>query len=51
MDYLFYLNKLEEAERNRQIITIIFIWTIMLLVAGIAEYIKYKLRYRKSKTK
>lgn len=43
-DYLFYLNTLTEAERNKQILTIILIWTVMLLIAGIIEFIKYKIK-------
>lgn len=46
-DYLFYLSTLTEAERNKQILAIILIWAIMLLIAGIIEFIKYKIKKNK----
>ena len=46
-DYLFYLSTLVEAEKNKQILTIILIWLIMLTIGGIYEFIKYKLKRNK----
>lgn len=42
VDYFFYLSTLAQEEKNKQILTIILIWIIMLGVAGIVEFIKYK---------
>ena len=47
-DYLFYLSTLVEAERNKQILTVILIWLIMLTIGGIIEFVKYKVK-RKDK--
>lgn len=41
-DYLFYLSSLIEVERNKQILTLILIWTIMLVIACIFEIVKLK---------
>ncbi len=41
-DYLFYLSTLAEAERNKQILTIILIFTVMLAIGGIHELLEYK---------
>ena len=43
-DYLFYLSTLLEAERNRQILTVILIWTVMLAIGGITEFVKYRIK-------
>ena len=43
-DYIFYLRTLTQAERNKQILTITLIWAIMLLITGIIELVKYKLK-------
>lgn len=45
-DYFFYLNTLTEAERNKQIFIIISIWLIMLIIAGVIEFIKSKIKKR-----
>lgn len=43
-DYLFYLSTLTASGRNKQILTIILIWIVILLIAGIIEFIKYKIK-------
>lgn len=43
-DYIFYLRTLMQAERNKQILTIILIWSTMLVIAGVIEFIKYKIK-------
>ena len=39
MDYLFYLNTLTRAEKNKQIMMFILFWIIMFIVAIILEKI------------
>ena len=41
-DYLFYLNALAEAERTRQILTIILIWIAILAIGGTCTFLKNK---------
>jgi len=47
-EYLLYLNVLEKAERNKQLLMIVIFWIIMLIIAGGLELLKYKY---KDKTK
>lgn len=48
-DYFFYLMKLPEKERNYQITIIICIWSIMLIIGILYEYINKYLNKRISK--
>ena len=47
VDYLFYLKALTEEERNKQILTIILIWAIMVSIAVIFEFVKRKSKEKK----
>lgn len=43
-DYLFYLSTLVASERNKQILTIILIFTVMLALGGVCELLKHKFK-------
>lgn len=42
MDYYFYLNKLTEVEKNKQILIFILFWIIMFAISGVLQSIHIK---------
>ena len=39
MDYYFYLNKLTEVEKNRQLLIFVLFWILMFVIANILQSI------------
>ncbi|MCI8700617.1 MAG: hypothetical protein HFJ47_04690 [Clostridia bacterium] len=39
MDYYFYLNKLTEVEKNKQLLIFVLFWIIMFAIANILQSI------------